>query len=418
MDNVPNIIKNIIHKIRNLNETQGIGLEEMAIIGPVKKSKPNGEFYTNIGLSLFTNIFHNEGISYVKHYEDGADGGSDIDRDIQYKAGHINLFTIHGSKGLEFKVVFLINFHLNTFGISPTEEDYHRFKYLWYVGLSRAAEHLHIYIDERKYGFFDLKNVRLQDVIYETKFPKLLPQLTFKDEIKPLTFNVTEILRNKKYMNDKLYHFFYEALGPKEVTKVPLWNNKSVGLPEFYELENMDFYKIYGITPITSYSETSDMKFLTDLKSKLDYKHIVSDSSQFSSLGQFGISEKLAKDLYQPIQLFYFENDSLKSYHINCTAKGGLNNINWNTAQRFEQFIPKSAVQLDSINLTLSKLKLIYPSIKNEKKYTIVIFYSLMFQKISKLAMQTVEQNLERFHKVSETDVYFINIDRFYKNVL
>ena len=26
------------------------------------------------------------------------------------------------------------------------------------------------------------------------------------------------------------------------------------------------FYKIYGITPITSYSETSDMKFLTDLK--------------------------------------------------------------------------------------------------------------------------------------------------------
>ena len=177
-------------------------------------------------------------------------------------------------------------------------------------------------------------------------------------------------------------------------------------------------YKMYGLTPITSYTETSDMKFLTDLKSKLDYKHIVSDSSQFSSLGQFGISEKLAKDLYQPIQLFYFENDSLKSYHINCTAKGGLNNINWNTAQRFEQFIPKSAVQLDSINLTLSKLKLIYPSIKNEKKYTIVIFYSLMFQKISKLAMQTVEQNLERFHKVSETDVYFINIDRFYKNVL
>jgi DNA polymerase III epsilon subunit-like protein len=247
VDNVPNIIKNIIHKIRNLNETQGIGLEEMAIIGPVKKSKPNGEYYTNIGLSLFTNIFHNENIPYVKHYEDGADGGDDIDREIQYKDGHINLFTIHGSKGLEFKVVFLINFHLNTFGISPTEEDYNRFKYLWYVGLSRAAEHLHIYIDERKYGFFDLKNVRLQDVIYETKFPKLLPKLEFKDQIKPLVFTVTEILRNKKYMNDKLYHFFYEAFGPKEVTKVTLWNNKTLGLPDFYELENMDFYKIYGI---------------------------------------------------------------------------------------------------------------------------------------------------------------------------
>lgn len=248
VDNVPNIIQNIINKIKYLNETCGILLEDMAIIGPVKKSKPNGEFYTNIGLSLFTNIFHNEGISYVKHFEDGgSDGGSDIDRDIQYKPNHINLFTIHGSKGLEFKVVFLINFHFNTFGINPTEEDYHRFKYLWYVGLSRAAEYLHIYIDERKYGFFDLKNVGLQDVIYEVKFPKLLPKLEFKDEIKPLIFNVTDILQNKKYMNDKLYHFFFESLGPKEVTKVKLWDNKSVGLPEFYELENMDFYKIYGI---------------------------------------------------------------------------------------------------------------------------------------------------------------------------
>ncbi len=248
VDNVPNIIQNIIHKIKYLNTSCGIGLEEMAIIGPVKKSKPNGEYYTNIGLSLFTNYFVNEEIPYIKHYEDGSDGsGDDIDREIEYKPGFINLFTIHGSKGLEFKAVFLINFHLNTFGIMPSEEDYKRFKYLWYVGLSRAEQFLYIYIDERKYGFYDLKNVRLQDVVYESKFPKLLPQLEFKDSIKPLIFNVTEILRNKKYMNDKLYHFFYEALGPKEVTKIKLWDNKALGLPEFYELENMDFYKIYGI---------------------------------------------------------------------------------------------------------------------------------------------------------------------------
>jgi ATP-dependent exoDNAse (exonuclease V) beta subunit len=37
---------------------------------------------------------------------------------------HINLITIHGSKGLEFQQVFLVNFHTNTFGISPTEEKY------------------------------------------------------------------------------------------------------------------------------------------------------------------------------------------------------------------------------------------------------------------------------------------------------
>jgi DNA polymerase III epsilon subunit-like protein len=249
VDSITNITKNIVDKIRHLSQTLNIGLEEMAIIGPVKKSKPNGDKYANIGLSLFTNLLCDEKIDYIKHYEDtnGEGGGGDIDRDIEYKKNHINLFTIHGSKGLEFKVVFLLNYHLNTFGIMPSEEDYNRFKYLWYVGLSRAADYLYIYIDENKFGFYDLKNVKLDDIIYEKKFPKLMPKLEFKEEVKPVIFSVTEILRNKKYMNDRLYHYFIEAFGEKEIIKEQMWNNDTLGLTDFYELDKMDFYKIYGI---------------------------------------------------------------------------------------------------------------------------------------------------------------------------
>ncbi len=272
VNNVPYIIEHIINKIKYLNENCGVPYEKMAIIGPVKKSKPNGEFYTNIGLSLFTNILNEKGISYIKHFEDGVDG-DDIDTNIEYKTNHINLLTIHGSKGLEFKAVFLINFHLNTFGISPTEEDYKRFKYLWYVGLSRAEDYLYVYIDERKYGFYDLKNVRLEDVIYEAKFPKLLPKLEFKDEIKPLIYSVTEILRNKKYMNDRLYFYFNEIISKREVIKVKMWDNKELKLPEFYELENIDFYKIYGIfmEHIFNFYYNYEMKSLPDFVIKTEY---------------------------------------------------------------------------------------------------------------------------------------------------
>jgi DNA polymerase III epsilon subunit-like protein/thymidine kinase len=242
VDNIQNIITNVMNKIKNL----GIPYEEIAIIGPVKKSKPNADYYTNIGLSLFTNLLLENKIPYIKHYQDGdGEGGDDIDKDIYYKSGHINLFTIHGSKGLEFKAVFLLNFHLNTFGMSPTEEDYNRFKYLWYVGLSRASDYLYIYVDERKYAWYDLKSVRLEDVIYETKFPKLIQNLEFKEEIRPLSYGVTEILRNKKYMNDRLYHYFYEAIGEKQYVVTRLW--EQYDLPESYEVDNMDFYKIYGI---------------------------------------------------------------------------------------------------------------------------------------------------------------------------
>jgi DNA polymerase III epsilon subunit-like protein len=244
VDNIQNIITHVMYTIKNLD----IPYEEIAIIGPVKKSKPNADYYTNIGLSLFTNLLLENNIPYIKHYQDGdGEDGEDIDKEINYKTGHINLFTIHGSKGLEFKAVFLLNFHLNTFGISPTEEDYNRFKYLWYVGLSRASDYLYIYVDERKYAWYDLKNVRLEDIVYERKFPKLIPNLEFKDEIKPLFYNVMDVLRNKKYMNDRLYHYFYEAIGEKQLITTPLWDKEKYDLPESYEVDSMDFYKIYGI---------------------------------------------------------------------------------------------------------------------------------------------------------------------------
>ncbi len=258
VDNVQNIIAHVIQTIYDL----GIPYEEIAIIGPVKKSKPNADYYTNIGLSLFTNILMDYGIPYMKHYEDGDGSDGDIERDIEYKPGHINLFTIHGSKGLEFKAVFLLNFHLNTFGMMPSEEDYNRFKYLWYVGLSRASDYLYIYVDERKYAWYDLKSVKLEDVIYEKKFPRLMSQLEFKEEVRPLFYGVMEVLRNKKYMNDRLYHYFYEAIGERKLitTRLPLWDwdecsdssegkdaKTPLSLPSTYEVDNMDYYKIYGI---------------------------------------------------------------------------------------------------------------------------------------------------------------------------
>ncbi len=246
IDSVQNIIQNIINTIFYLHNEKKISFQDMAIIGPVKKSKPSSDYYTNIGLSLFTNLLKTYNIQYIKHYEDGDDSGSsDIDKEIKYSENSINLFTIHGSKGLEFKAVFLLNFHLNTYGIAPSEEDYNKFKYLWYVGVSRAQEYLYIYIDEKKYAWYDLKNVPLNHITYESKFPKLLPKLEFKDNISPLIFKVTDIIRNKKYMNDRLYYYFYEALGDIKIIKSSLWEKND--LPTFYDVDHMDYYKIYGI---------------------------------------------------------------------------------------------------------------------------------------------------------------------------
>ena len=62
-------------------------------------------------------------------------------------------------KGLEFKKVFLLNFHLNTMGRLPTSEKYKEYKYLWYVGLSRAMDELSICIEYEKPAWTELQYV-------------------------------------------------------------------------------------------------------------------------------------------------------------------------------------------------------------------------------------------------------------------
>ena len=83
----------------------------------------------------------------------------------------------------------------------------------------------------------------------------------------------------------------------------------------------------------------------------------------------------------------------LRSYHINCTAKGGLSNLNWNTDQRFETFPPVSAVPITPQMQNLSKIRDIY-GINDDSEYLIVVFWTNMLPKISKSAIETVKTNL------------------------
>ena len=195
---VDDVIQDVINKILN----SPFPREEIAIIGPVKKSKPNHDSYTNIGLSLFTNLLNQNNIEYVKHYED-TKNDEEGQTDVKRIKGHINLMTIHGAKGLEFHQVFLLNFHTSTMGIIPTEEKYKEFKYLWYVGLSRASYDLNIYIDRFKLPWNELKICPVNLYENENFKPQFVKELKFQEEIEPIYYTITDILNSKKLMNDQ-----------------------------------------------------------------------------------------------------------------------------------------------------------------------------------------------------------------------
>jgi len=96
-------------------------------------------------------------------------------------------------------------------------KNFNEFKYLWYVGLSRACYSMHIYIDKNKYAWFPLKNCPLKYYQLENQPPKMKDKMQYKEEIKPIYYSVTEILGSKKFFDEKHLYVFEKLIQYKLV---------------------------------------------------------------------------------------------------------------------------------------------------------------------------------------------------------
>ena len=53
----------------------------------------------------------------------------------------------------------------------------------------------------------------------------------------------------------------------------------------------------------------------------------------------------------------------------------------------------------------------IFPEIKEDSDYTVLVFWTNMLHKVSKSEIKTVYKNLKKFGQLDEVDVYLINDD-------
>ncbi len=241
---VVQIIDNIIEKIKK----SPFPRENIAIIGPVKKSKPIMDTYKNIGLSLFISKLKENNILYKKQYEETNDEVltmNEIETSTNREEGYINLYTVHGAKGMEFDQVFLVNFHTYTFGMMPTEEKYKEFKYLWYVGLSRARYFLDIYVDEKKVPWYDLKYCPNNYYRVENRCLQFSRKIEFKQEIEPEYFDVKRLFQNKNYIDEEaLYQF--ERYFPYKIRKEVMWESVPIrNMKEYQKLYNIYLHFVF-----------------------------------------------------------------------------------------------------------------------------------------------------------------------------
>lgn len=190
-----NNVNNILVHIKNELLKNDYNLEDIAIIGPVKLSKPINGIYINIGLQLICNYLDENNIKFIKHFKDPGDKDFSSKEELQLKPGYVNILTSHGCKGLEFKKTLVVNYHFTTFTKRPTEKEYNIFKYLWYVSLSRSIEKLIIYVDSNRFIFPEIAKIPKELYDVQGKSFKLKNN-NFEQDFKPLQYTVTDILDN------------------------------------------------------------------------------------------------------------------------------------------------------------------------------------------------------------------------------
>jgi hypothetical protein len=169
---------------------------------------------------------------------------------------------------------------------------------------------------------------------------------------------------------------------------------------------------LFGLREIHGYDAEQCEKFYKKLPKDFEFTPLVCNEKQFMQVSELGADSMQMKNLYQPLKIMYFHGEELVSFHINCYCPPTLTfNLNWNYNHQFDQFPPATTVPLDGMTVTRSQMQTIFPEIKGEKDYTVLVFWTDLLHKVSRAEIKTVYRNLNKFNQLENAKVYLINND-------
>ncbi len=169
---------------------------------------------------------------------------------------------------------------------------------------------------------------------------------------------------------------------------------------------------LFGFREIHGYDAEQCEKFYKKLPKDFEFTPFVCNEKKFMQVSSLGADSMQMKNLYQPLKIMYFHGNELVSFHVNCYCPPTLGfNLNWNYNHQFDEFPPTTSVPLDGYTVKLSDMQAVFPEIKGEKNYTVLVFWTNMLHKVSKGEMKTVYKNLRRFCHLNDVEIYLVNDD-------
>ena len=172
---------------------QKFDISNIAIICPTRGLKTK----ENMGLAVLFNFLKANKIPFNQMYDESGQS-RDNKRHVKKLDGHLNLLTYHGTKGLEFDVVFVMDCYQNLMGIKPTKEEHDRNRYLLYVATTRAISKMFICVYSNcQSGYWNSWMENIPKSLYQTDIPINIPQLTFREpDSDPPINGITELISN------------------------------------------------------------------------------------------------------------------------------------------------------------------------------------------------------------------------------
>lgn len=173
----------------------------------------------------------------------------------------------------------------------------------------------------------------------------------------------------------------------------------------------------FGINEIKEYRDTEVQSFLVESQRKVSCRQIVASIGKQDSLIRLDLDSTMMQHRGQPVQILYFDGDSLLFYHINCYTQSGLFQFNWNNYHSFDHFPPSPTVVVphNKESMTLSNYTRILPSLKPFRRYTVLILWSNVTRKVSAKAVDAVATNIQGRNDCS---LWLVNTDQWWANYL
>lgn len=180
----------IIHeKLYKFISTYQQDISNIAIICPTRGIGTRN----NVGLSVIFNFLKTKNIPFVQLYDES--GSRNTNKNFDKSPGHLNIMTYHGTKGLEFDIVFIMDFYQFLFNIKPTEEEHKINQYLMYVACTRAKSLMYLCVYQNvNNGYINHWITQIPEQCYMKNGNINIPKLSYREKTRDSINGITEIL--------------------------------------------------------------------------------------------------------------------------------------------------------------------------------------------------------------------------------